>query len=319
LNTVRQLPGLSLSLAGDTSIVQSLLTGLFGLCPLANGPGDAHLECRRVGDGRAPKWLAAPSDETTRLLAGPGGEVGVTEAGAGGPCSAWLDAARQHVVLAVPESGSYAPLTVLGPLLRELLLDRDRVLIHSGCVARPDGAGILLLADGGGGKTTATAALLHAGCRLLGDDLNALRAEDRGIEAEGWPEPLNVTDATAAFFPELAAALAAVPRRADWHKRTVPPQAAFGETCLAERCRLATACVLRIAREGPALRRMAASEALDFLFAAHRMHRDQPIGRRAFDVLTTLAARVPVFELLTGPNPRDLGRWLMSRPTAALL
>jgi hypothetical protein len=340
MHEARRLPGVSLSLSGDASIVQSLLTGLFGLCPAETGAADVRLECRSLAGDSPPRWMAeallsergatgadrildggeapcAPvGGSDSRLLAGPCGEVGVVERGGDGLCLAWLDANRETITFLLGRSGSIAPLVVLGPLLREVLLDRDRVLLHSGCVARPDGRGLLLLADGGGGKTTAVAALLHAGCRLLGDDLNALRADERGIEVRGWPERLNVTDATAAFFPELTAALAAVPKRTDWHKRAVAPEAAFGAACMAERCRLAGVCVLRISREGPSLRRLTASEALDHLFAAHRMHPDQRIGRRAFGHLTALVANVPAFECSMGPAPRGLGRWLLAESAA---
>jgi hypothetical protein len=337
---VRRLAGLAVVLSGRPALVRELVGALFVACPEGADSGAVPLWCLDADERSAPdivpRWLLdarGASASVPELIRGPHGEAATFERMADGYCAAWLDAERREIRFvaarlqrpAALASGSRdapaagiaeASVPVLAPIFRELLLDRGRVLLHSGCVARRDGAGWLFIADGGGGKTTAVLSLLRRGCRLLGDDLNAVRAEEGLVEAFGWPEPLNVSERTALFFPEVARAVGG---GADWgrfRKLPVLPQLIYGADCVAERCRLEAVYVVKVASEGPSVRRLTTFEALDHLFAAHRFGRRHGIGKTAFAHLTALVSLVPAFELSTGPCAADLGRWFLDRCAA---
>jgi hypothetical protein len=59
-------------------------------------------------------------------------------------------------------------------VLAALLRQRGLLVLHANAVATPDGV-IVISGESGTGKSTTTAALLNAGCRMVSDDLTALR------------------------------------------------------------------------------------------------------------------------------------------------
>jgi hypothetical protein len=104
--------------------------------------------------------------------------------------------------------------------------------IHAAALARPEGA-ILLLGLSGAGKSTMTAALGHAGCQILSDDISVLWGHEAPLlapAAQGvcvWPasregielpidrcRPMPAYDGKTHFMPEGEPAIAPVPLRA---------------------------------------------------------------------------------------------------------
>jgi hypothetical protein len=75
--------------------------------------------------------------------------------------------------------------------------------IHAAGLKR-NGTGLLIPGMSGSGKSTLTIALIRAGFGFLSDDRLILHRHPSGITALAFPEKIDVTDQTVAFFEELA-------------------------------------------------------------------------------------------------------------------
>lgn len=91
--------------------------------------------------------------------------------------------------------------------LMELLKRRQRYSLHAAGVCI-EGAGVLMPGTSGAGKTTLTLALLRGGWDMLSDDMLFLAPgsahEPDRIQVLAFPDAVDITEATARFFPELA-------------------------------------------------------------------------------------------------------------------
>ncbi len=94
----------------------------------------------------------------------------------------------------------------------------DFLLIHAGAISTPDGAGILLPAGTGSGKTTLVAALLRAGFDYLSDEAGAIDPVSRKLYP--YPKALTLKRGSFDLFAELRPA-SNVARFAEnqWHVR----------------------------------------------------------------------------------------------------
>lgn len=86
--------------------------------------------------------------------------------------------------------------------LAQLLARRGLHVIHAAALER-NGCGVLIPGLSGSGKSTSCVALMRAGYRCLSDDKPFLRETENGLELLAFPEMIDVTDQTIAFFPEL--------------------------------------------------------------------------------------------------------------------
>jgi hypothetical protein len=91
----------------------------------------------------------------------------------------------------------------VGAILR--LRARGRYMIHASAVVEPGGGAWLFCGDSGSGKSTLAWVLVRHGWSLLGDDGVLLESTAPGVVARAWRDPLRVSLALAARFPELAA------------------------------------------------------------------------------------------------------------------
>ncbi len=346
-----RLPGVTISVEGPETPIQSIIAALFQLCPRQSGSGEIRLTSRLVNESRVaevlPEWIARQIAAVQPILdpllmTGPGGEpAAIARTGNSIGC-AWLNEAGNEITFVAsaadapqpnrPPSHTDRPLvakstpygaivelsvqSVLIPLLREVLLRRDFILVHGAAALCPDGTGVLFVADSGGGKTTTVISVLRKGARLLGDDLVAIQADAARVRAFGIPEPMNLTENTIGFFDELRAAANSIPGRPDFHKKVVTPQQIYGPNCLAEQCDIHAVYFVHVAPEGPSVRLLAAGEALNRLFQAHRFAREQRIAERSFEQLSALVGRARCYELSTGPVPAALGVWLITNCAA---
>jgi hypothetical protein len=86
------------------------------------------------------------------------------------------------------------------------------------------GRTVVLAGASGAGKSTLAIALARSGFAFLGDDTLFLAP---GLRLLAFPDEVDLTDETAAFFPELAA-LRAEPRREGWRKRRLRAEETYG-------------------------------------------------------------------------------------------
>jgi hypothetical protein len=88
------------------------------------------------------------------------------------------------------------------PLL-EIMKREGRYSLHAACVADERG-GILLAGESGSGKSTTAVALATAGMTFLADDMVFLDTATEPVTVLGFPDELDLTDATVRAFPALA-------------------------------------------------------------------------------------------------------------------
>lgn len=199
--------------------------------------------------------------------------------------------------------------SVLIPVIRNLFLRQGKLLMHAGCVATPDGDGLLLVADSGGGKTTTSIALVRQGFRLVSDDLVVVSRAKNEIRVEGIREPMNVNRKTIAFFPELSHLKHAI-KKAKEVKIQIDPREIFGDTRVVTTARASALMIVNVGRDGPKLVPIAGSSILSSLLKSHTFARGEPISSHSLDVLWPLLDTAKTFELFTGLEPERLGKWM---------
>jgi hypothetical protein len=84
----------------------------------------------------------------------------------------------------------------------ELLRTHNLYSLHAAALS-VRGAGLLLAGASGAGKSTLALALARAGLGFLGDDTVFLAPDNGQIRARAFPDELDISPRTAAFFPEL--------------------------------------------------------------------------------------------------------------------
>ncbi|HKH43925.1 MAG TPA: hypothetical protein VKM72_04600 [Thermoanaerobaculia bacterium] len=164
-----------------------------------------------------------------------------------------------------------------------------------------NGKAVVLAGASGAGKSTLTLALVRAGFGFLGDDTLFLKPGSGGLRLLAFPDEVDLTEETAAFFPELAP-LRAEPRREGWRKRRLRAEETYGAPLAAE---VAPGLLVfpRISgREESALSPMEPGEALIEL--ASNVLLTEPASSQAhLDALAALTAASSCWRLETG---RDL-------------
>ena len=116
--------------------------------------------------------------------------------------------------------------------LVELLKRRRLFNVHAACLGA-NGRGVLFAGASGSGKSTLALALLTSGFEFLGDDMVFLRNGDGPQRALAFPDAIDFTPSTAAFFPKLRE-LGAQPVPADWPKHRLSAGAVFGTAFVAD-------------------------------------------------------------------------------------
>ncbi len=110
------------------------------------------------------------------------------------------------------------------PLL-ELCKRRGLFGVHAAGVSLHDRA-LVLAGTSGSGKSTLSLALTRDGFDFLGDDTLFLSGGAERLRVLAFPDEVDLTEQTVAFFPEIAPWLA--PQPAGWRKRQLRAEEAFG-------------------------------------------------------------------------------------------
>ena len=322
-----ELKSLAIGIDGNSPPIVNAIDTLFCLCPRSNNDPNLQILGRScsVDDfvHSLPGWLAErfhtldPSPEPLFFIDDRRSAVIIKHGDS--ICAAWLSVDHQRLdFLAGMRKDRLTPLSVqpaIVPLLREILLKKEQLLLHSAAVRCPDRTGALIAAPGYGGKSTTTMSMLRLGAKLLGDDLVTLMVDGGQVWCSGIPEPFNLTDQTLAFFPECQRVCEFITKPHKDSKRVFSPRDIYGPDCLIADTPVQVAYFVRIDPDGPSIRRMNTIEAMQHFAAAHMFARNQLIDSKSTAYLLDIISRVKVYELHTGAHPDQLGHWLIANIT----
>ncbi len=177
-------------------------------------------------------------------------------------------------------------------------------LIHASAIAR-HGRAALLTGVSGAGKTTTMLTCVAAGFQFLGDDSTLVRAApDGGVDVVALLNTLDVTDQTAAWFPELAPHLS--PQRSHTGKRQVILSEAF-PTCIADQGRLGVILAPEVTNQEQTRLAPISKAALlgELLFYSVDLH-DPALARQHLDFLAETLEHIPCYRLLLGHNRQQI-------------
>ena len=319
------IAGIGITIRGPRSPVTDAVLEMFRLTRPPRLPETVSLTIYDLKgidglDSILPEWLCeklrhlAPSQDAL-MVYGPDGDLAtIINSGTARYCAWMAVGAKEIRYLSCKMTEHRTPLSVssvLVPVLRELVAAHDRVLLHAASLCFPDKTGILILADSGGGKTTTALSVLRQGARFLADDLTVLNESQEQIHMTGFPELLNLTSQTIRFFPELHGAADESNQQVATGKRIVSVKKIYGNHCVMDACRLHVAYFVRITSEGPGVQPVPVSSALGKLIHAHTFARNQSMTQSTVAHLFSFLSRIRTYELLTGPDPALLGKWLL--------
>jgi hypothetical protein len=181
--------------------------------------------------------------------------------------------------------------------LIEILKRRGFYSLHAGGFCA-NGKCLLIPGTSGAGKSTLTVASLRAKFDYMSDDMVFLVDGPDGFRVLAFPEAVDVSDQTTAFFPELSFLLHS-PKRRGWRKRQIHPAQVYGAKVVPE-ARPAAVVIPRIS-EAPTsvVTRMDPDEAL--LELVPNVLLTEPNSCRAhLDALGQLVKSTPCYRLETG-------------------
>ena len=186
---------------------------------------------------------------------------------------------------------------MIGFPLIETLKRHGLYSVHAAGLTR-NTRGLLVAGGSGSGKTTLAVALARAGFGFLGDDMLFLSTQGGDLTVRSFPDEVDVTDSTAAFFPELWPLLDCPPRPG-WPKRSFRFDSVYGRSPVAA-CVPAGVVFPRVAHvERSSLEPMPSHEALLEL-APNVLLTESRACQEHLDALARLTAETPCYRLATG-------------------
>ena len=182
------------------------------------------------------------------------------------------------------------------PLL-ETLKRRGLYSLHAAGLSR-SGRGLIIVGASGSGKTTLSLALTRAGFDFLSDDMLFVSTRDERLRLHAFPDEVDVTETTLAFFPELRQLLSQR-RPPGWRKWSFRAES-FYDAQIAWSAHPAALVFPRISdAEASRLEPMAAEEAL--LEMLPNILLTEPGACQAhLSALAQLSGQTPCYRLWTG-------------------
>lgn len=187
--------------------------------------------------------------------------------------------------------------------MMELLKRRGLFGVHAAgaAIGGSGGRAVVLAGTSGSGKSTLSLALALAGFDFLGDDTLFLARRPEGLRVLAFPDEIDLTEQTAAFFPEIPEIAART--TPGWRKRQLRAEEAFGAR-IAWECEPAVLVFPRVSgRPRSELREIDAGEAL-FELAPNVLLTHPGASQAHLDALAELARASHCYRLETGT---DLG------------
>jgi len=186
--------------------------------------------------------------------------------------------------------------------LVEILKRRGLYSLHAGGFSA-NGKCLLIPGTSGVGKSTLTVASLRANFDYMSDDMVFLTGQPQGFRVLAFPEEVDVSEQTAAFFPELSFLMSA-PKRCGWRKRQIHPIQVYGAK-VAPEARPVAVVIPRIAEsETSVVTRMDPDEAL-LEMVPNVLLTEANSCRAHLATLRGLVTSTPCYRLETG---RDFDR-----------
>ena len=68
---------------------------------------------------------------------------------------------------------------------------------------------------------------------------------------------------------------------------------------------------VKVSPDGPAVKRLTVADSINRLALAHSFSHDQRLDSRSINGLTEALSQMAAYELTTGSNPDQLGKWLI--------
>ena len=190
--------------------------------------------------------------------------------------------------------------------LYQLLRGHGLHLIHASAIGR-DGRALLIAGRSGAGKTTTMLTCVDAGYQFLGDDTTLLWLDPAGtVQVAALLSTLDVTDKTAAWFPQLAPFLS--PQRNHTGKRQIILSEAFPQRVAAQAQVVALLMPMVTGAVTTTLTPLNKATLLnDLLFFSVDLQ-DPAFTRRHVEFLAQLVEQNPVYLLRLGSEREDVLR-----------
>lgn len=161
-----------------------------------------------------------------------------------------------------------------------------------------EGKGLLVAGSSGAGKSTLTLALLRDGFSFLGDDMVFLSCGESDLRILAFPDQTDITDETAAFFPELHYLLD-LPKSPVSFKRPILAEQVYGADVVWE-CEPATVIFPKITLSPKSVLK-SMSQAQAFLELAPNVLLTEPDSTQShFNILGELATKARCYILEAG-------------------